>query len=126
MKTTLQHNTHTCKDLPHFGRGCFSHSNAMDGTEKIEEKSTRFCGACDYDVLMPFSVLRLLLGVLFFFFAFSIWYSSIWAAGQEQDQAETGLALSVECLACFSSSSGSQNSLMHGKNIFLSSHWIYA
>jgi len=74
----------------------------MDGTGKNRGKSTRFCGACDYDVLMPFSVLHL----QFFCLQYLVFIHM--AAGQEQDQAETGLTLSAECPASFSSGYGSQ------------------
>jgi len=40
------------------------------------------------------------------------------AAGQEQDQVETGLTLSAGCLTSFSFGYGSLNSFLHRKKCF--------
>lgn len=108
--TAIHTNTHM-EGLTPFWSGLFFpfEPSAMDEsknkTKKIEEKSTRFlwclrlrCSNAIFSSPPPF------------FFAPRPWYSSIWAAGQEQDISETGLTLSVECLACFSSGYGSNSS----------------
>lgn len=76
--------------------------------KKSRKNPPGFCGACDYDVLMPFSVLHL----LYFFCARSLVFIHMgsWTGAGYMYISETGLTLSVECLACFSSGYGSNSS----------------
>lgn len=107
---------HILRDLTPFWSGLFFpfEPSAMDESKnKTMGKKSRknppgFCGACDYDVLMPFSVLHL----LYFFCARSLVFIHMgsWTGAGYMYISETGLTLSVECLACFSSGYGSNSS----------------